>query len=41
TVVYPGAPYKLSATPWRIGRPAPTVGEHNAELLGGEATGRP
>ena len=31
---YPGAPYRHSATPWRIGRPAPTVGEHNEEIYG-------
>jgi crotonobetainyl-CoA:carnitine CoA-transferase CaiB-like acyl-CoA transferase len=31
-----GAPYRLSATPWRVQRPAPAPGEHNAELLGGE-----
>lgn len=30
----PGAPYLLSATPWRIQRPAPRLGEHNAEVLG-------
>ncbi len=32
---YPGAPYKLSATPWRISRPAPLLGEHNAEVYCG------
>jgi crotonobetainyl-CoA:carnitine CoA-transferase CaiB-like acyl-CoA transferase len=31
---YPGAPYKLSATPWRIRRRAPLLGEHNAEVYG-------
>ena len=35
TVLYPGAPYRFSATPWAIGRPAPKLGEHNAEVLGG------
>lgn len=30
----PGAPYVLSHTPWRICRPAPTLGQHTAELLG-------
>ncbi|HEY2255967.1 MAG TPA: CaiB/BaiF CoA-transferase family protein [Variovorax sp.] len=30
----PGAPYVLSATPWRIQRPAPTLGQHTAEVLG-------
>jgi crotonobetainyl-CoA:carnitine CoA-transferase CaiB-like acyl-CoA transferase len=31
---YPGAPYKLSATPWEIKRRAPLLGEHNAEVYG-------
>jgi benzylsuccinate CoA-transferase BbsE subunit len=30
----PGAPYVLSATPWRMQRPAPRLGEHNREILG-------
>jgi benzylsuccinate CoA-transferase BbsE subunit len=30
----PGAPYVLSATPWRVSRPAPTLGQHTAEVLG-------
>jgi len=29
---YPGAPYKLSETPWRLYRPAPLLGEHNEEI---------
>jgi len=29
---YPGAPYKLSETPWKIDRPAPLLGEHNEEV---------
>lgn len=29
----PGAPYRLSATPWAIRRPAPKLGEHTAEVL--------
>ena len=32
---YPGAPYKLSATPWEIRRPAPLLGEHNEEVYSG------
>ena len=30
----PGAPYQLSATPWRIQRPAPSLGQHNSEIFG-------
>ena len=30
----PGAPYKLSATPWGIWRPPPLLGEHTGEVLG-------
>jgi crotonobetainyl-CoA:carnitine CoA-transferase CaiB-like acyl-CoA transferase len=29
---YPGAPYKLSATPWKAERPAPLLGEHNEQV---------
>jgi benzylsuccinate CoA-transferase BbsE subunit len=29
----PGAPYRLSATPWEIRRPAPCLGQHTAEVL--------
>jgi benzylsuccinate CoA-transferase BbsE subunit len=29
----PGAPYQMSATPWRLRRPAPFAGQHNAEIL--------
>ena len=32
---YPGAPYHLSETPWRVDRPAPILGRHNQEILGG------
>jgi crotonobetainyl-CoA:carnitine CoA-transferase CaiB-like acyl-CoA transferase len=31
---YAGAPYRHSATPWSLRRPAPKVGEHNAEVFG-------
>ena len=34
TFRYPGAPYKLPASPWAISRRAPKLGEHNAEILG-------
>jgi crotonobetainyl-CoA:carnitine CoA-transferase CaiB-like acyl-CoA transferase len=32
-VVMPGAPFNLAGTPWRIARPAPALGEHNAEIF--------
>jgi crotonobetainyl-CoA:carnitine CoA-transferase CaiB-like acyl-CoA transferase len=35
---YPGAPYRLTATPWRISRRAPKLGEHNEEVFGAPAT---
>jgi crotonobetainyl-CoA:carnitine CoA-transferase CaiB-like acyl-CoA transferase len=31
---YPGAPYKLPASPWSISRRAPKLGEHDDEVLG-------
>lgn len=31
-VMYPGAPFKMTATPWKIIRPAPQVGQHNEEI---------
>ena len=33
TIQVPGAPYQMSGTPWRIRRPAPFAGQHNAEIL--------
>ncbi len=36
TLKYPGAPVKMKDTPWRIGRRAPLVGEHNREMYEGE-----
>ncbi|HEX2548120.1 MAG TPA: CoA transferase [Ramlibacter sp.] len=33
TLTVPGAPYRLSASPWALGRPAPRLGEHTAEVL--------
>ena len=32
TLPYPGAPYIHSATPWELRRPAPCLGQHNAEV---------
>ena len=32
---YPGAPFKMSETPWQIARPAPLLGEHNEEVYVG------
>jgi CoA:oxalate CoA-transferase len=29
----PGAPFKLSGTPWQLVRPAPILGQHNTEIL--------
>ena len=34
-LTYPGAPWKLGATPWELRSPAPTLGQHNDEVLGG------
>ncbi|MGH8056945.1 MAG: CoA transferase, partial [Candidatus Entotheonellia bacterium] len=34
--IYPGAPAIYSASPWRISRRAPLIGEHNYEILCGE-----
>lgn len=33
---YPGAPYRLTGTPWSLKRPAPRIGEHNLEIYEGE-----
>ncbi len=33
-IVYPGAPYALTGSPWAISRPAPKLGEHNDEVFG-------
>lgn len=29
----PGAPYRLTGTPWQAGRPAPRLGEHTSQIL--------
>jgi crotonobetainyl-CoA:carnitine CoA-transferase CaiB-like acyl-CoA transferase len=34
-LTHPGAPYRLSQTPWSIRRPAPRLGEHNEAIYGG------
>jgi crotonobetainyl-CoA:carnitine CoA-transferase CaiB-like acyl-CoA transferase len=34
SILYPGAPYRMSATPWRINRRAPKLGEHDRDVLG-------
>ena len=34
TFTYPGAPFKLSLSPWRIWARAPLIGEHNEEVYG-------
>ncbi len=36
---YLGAPFRLSATPWRISRRAPSIGEDNDAILGAEPPG--
>lgn len=33
---YPGAPFRMSETPWRMVRPAPLLGEHNEEIYVGK-----
>jgi crotonobetainyl-CoA:carnitine CoA-transferase CaiB-like acyl-CoA transferase len=33
-LTYPGAPFKLSATPWQVRSPAPRLGEHNVQVYG-------
>ena len=32
--IYPGPPYQLRETPWRISRRAPQLGEDNDEVYG-------
>ncbi|MBI3953854.1 MAG: CoA transferase [Chloroflexi bacterium] len=34
-LLYPGAPFRLSAVPWLARRPAPLLGQHNEEVYGG------
>ena len=35
----PGPPYRLSEPWWQVRRPAPTLGEHDAEVFGAERSG--
>jgi crotonobetainyl-CoA:carnitine CoA-transferase CaiB-like acyl-CoA transferase len=35
TVTYPGPPYRMPESPWRISRRAPRIGEHNREVYQG------
>jgi formyl-CoA transferase len=35
TLEYPGAPFKMSGTPWDMRRPAPLLSQHTAEVLAG------
>jgi crotonobetainyl-CoA:carnitine CoA-transferase CaiB-like acyl-CoA transferase len=35
SLTYPGAPYRLSQTPWALRCPAPRLGEHNEEVYAG------
>ena len=41
TLTYPGAPVRMKETPWKIGRRAPLIGEHNREVYGEELGLRP
>jgi crotonobetainyl-CoA:carnitine CoA-transferase CaiB-like acyl-CoA transferase len=34
SVMLPGAPFKMSLTPWSLRRPAPRLGQHNIEVYG-------
>ncbi len=33
-VTIPGAPFRMEESPWELRRPAPLLGEHNAEVFG-------
>ena len=33
SVVMPGAPFRMSETPWELNRFAPTIGQHNEEMF--------
>jgi len=34
-VAYPGAPFRMSETPWQVRNPAPLLGQHNEEVYCG------
>ncbi len=34
-LTYPGAPFKMTETPWMVSSPAPRLGEHNEEIYCG------
>ena len=34
TLKFPGAPFNMESTPWQAEGPAPSVGQHNREVLG-------
>ena len=36
SLVYPGAPYKMTKSPWLLSRLAPQAGQHNREIYCGE-----
>ena len=36
TFIYPGAPYSLTKSPWRIQNRAPLLGEHNEHVYLGD-----
>ena len=35
-LTYPGAPFRMSKTPWQVARHAPLLGEHNEEVYCGQ-----
>ncbi|MCP4754115.1 MAG: CoA transferase [Proteobacteria bacterium] len=39
-LTYPGAPFKMSETPWEVRNPAPLLGQHNERILAGCGYGR-
>jgi len=40
-VKLPGLSYQMSATPWRMDKPSPLLGEHNQEILNGKKPAAP